>query len=76
MTPPRIPAGFTENTGEQPARTKGKRVIVQLFNGSICGTEPVTTVSPKGWAADGPQKCRWSLTPGGFDFDIRSWRVA
>jgi hypothetical protein len=48
------------NPGHCPDEARGRRVIVQLANGTICGTEPVTTVSPLGWAADGKGGCRWT----------------
>lgn len=52
---------FKPNPGYCPRSAKGKRVIVQLNNGTICGEEPVTTVSPPGWAADGKQGCDWTI---------------
>lgn len=68
--------GMRPNLGHCPDEARGKRVIVQLANGRICGTEPVTTVTPLGWSADGKGGCRWSLTRGGFPFDIAGWRLA
>ena len=52
--------GWLEHDGgEQPARTKGKRVIVQLRSGKVCGREPVTSTSPPGWTADAPTRWKW-----------------
>lgn len=52
------------NHGTQPGRTKGKRIEVVLANGSRPSPDPVTPVSPGGWAAD---TCRWTLTDDPFD---------
>ena len=75
LTPP----GFTENTGSGrvPLRAKGKRVAVQLRNGSVI-TEPVNKDTPPGWAADGKGGCRWSfLDPDdpAAAFDIVAYKV-
>ena len=51
------------NPGQCPREAKGKRVVVRLNNGSICGEIPITTVTPAGWAADGKQGCNWTLDP-------------
>ncbi len=65
------PAGsMRPNRGTIPAEAVGKRVVVTLRNGRVCGQEPVTTVTPAGWAAD---TSRWSLT--GEPFDIVSYEV-
>lgn len=61
------------NPGKCPPEAKDKRVIVRLANGNICGREQVTPVSPIGWAADGRQACRWTLT--GHPFDIVEYEV-
>ena len=66
---PRTP-GMRMNHGYVPAEAVGKRVVVELRNGRICGREPVTTVTPAGWAAD---TSRWSLT--GEPFDIIGYEV-
>lgn len=52
------------NTGRCPPEARGKRVVVTLRNGSIAGREPVTSVSPPGWAAD---TTRWTLTDDPHD---------
>jgi hypothetical protein len=61
------------NPGYCPDRAKGKRVIVKLANGLICGRNPVSATTPPGWAADGPQGCRWSIA--GHPFDIANYEV-
>lgn len=58
MTGETKPENWKKNPGEQPRETKKKRVVVRLNNGSECGREPVTTVTPPGWAAD---TCSWAL---------------
>lgn len=63
-----LPPGFERNVeGIIPAKARGKRVVVQLRNGSIAGRDPVSPASPAGWAADGKAGCRWSLKNGPFD---------
>jgi hypothetical protein len=57
------------NPGHLPAEAQGKRVRVRLADGSLAGVEPVSTVSPAGWAADGRNGCRWSRTGSPFDID-------
>jgi len=61
------------NPGFFPEVAKGKRVIVKLANGKVCGREPVTSTTPPGWAADGKQGCRWTIT--GHPFDIANYQV-
>lgn len=61
------------NPGYCPTGAAGKRVIVKLRNGRVCGREPVGNALPAGWAADGRQGCRWSLT--GDPFDIVAYEV-
>lgn len=56
-----------------PERAAGKRVVVELRDGSIQGEKPVTPVSPAGWAADGRNGCRWTLT--GSRADIMRYRI-
>lgn len=58
------------NPGHLPGEAVGKRVRVTLANGMLAGIEPVSTVSPAGWAADGPQGCRWSRTGAPHDIDL------
>lgn len=71
---PPLPPGFEPNTaGTIPAKARGKRVVVQLRNGSICGRDPVHSAAPSGWAADGKGGCRWSLKNG--PFDIAAFKV-
>lgn len=62
--------GMKPNRGVIPSGAVGKRVIVKLRNGHICGRDPVTSVTPAGWAAD---TSRWSLT--GEPFDIIEYEV-
>lgn len=74
----RLPADFKLNTGSMPRGAKGKRVIVILRNGNTCGVEPVTTVTPPGWAADGKGGCRWSFLPehdASSAFDIIGFKI-
>jgi hypothetical protein len=61
---------MTPNPGHLPEEATGKRVIVRLREGSICGRQPVSPTAPRGWAADG---ARWSLT--GHPFDIMDYEV-
>lgn len=74
-----LPEGFKENTtGKIPRGANGKRVIVYLRNGNLCGVEPVTTVTPPGWAADGKGGCRWSFLPEdnpASAFDILGFKI-
>lgn len=56
--------------GRMPDEARGKRVIVTLANGRLCGVEPVTAVSPPGWAAD---TTRWTKT--GSPWDVASYEV-
>lgn len=58
------------NLGHLPAEAEGKRVLVQLVNGEICGREPVSVVAPTGWAAN---TARW--TRSGHPFDIDAYEV-
>jgi uncharacterized protein YifN (PemK superfamily) len=72
---PPLPEGFTANvSGHMPAELTGKRVVVQLRSGDIDGVEPVSTVTPSGWAADGRQGCRWTLL--GVEWDVVAWKLA
>lgn len=59
------------NPGRQPDETKGKRVFVRLANGKEPSREPVTTVTPAGWAAD---TANWRITPG-YPFSISHYEV-
>lgn len=68
-----LPVMFKPNPGKLPHEAKGKRVRVKLANGHTGGFEAVTPVSPVGWAADGPQGCRWDLS--GHPFDIAEYEV-
>jgi hypothetical protein len=75
VRPPRD-ARMKPNPGYCPADAAGKRVIVELNNGETRGTESVSTTTPLGWAADGPNRCRWSRTSDPFNpFDIAFYRV-
>lgn len=51
------------NPGECPRDAKGKRVVVKLNNGDVCGEDPVTTVTAAGWAADGKHGANWTRDP-------------
>jgi hypothetical protein len=64
---------WRENHGRMPGLAAGKRIVVELRNGSICGEQPVGSGSPAGWPADGKGGCRWSLE--GSDFDIVRYRI-
>lgn len=67
---------WRENAGTCPASAMGKRVVVELRNGSICGDKPVSPTSPPGWAADGKGACRWSFSTGpSSQFDIIRYRI-
>lgn len=61
---------MTPNPGHLPEEAIGKRVVVRLADGSICGREPVSSSAPRGWAAD---RARWTLT--GVPFDIAEYEV-
>lgn len=61
------------NPGHCPEDAIGKRVIVRLADGSVCGRDPVSSTSPRGWAADGRNGCRWTLT--GQPSDIAEYEV-
>ncbi|MCC7097295.1 MAG: hypothetical protein IT472_08960 [Thermomonas sp.] len=58
------------NPGHLPDDAIGKRVIVGLRNGSVCGRVPVTATAPLGWDA---KQARWSLT--GQPHDIAQYEV-
>lgn len=62
--------GMQMNHGYIPAGAVGKRVVVELRSGRICGREPVSPTAAIGWAAD---TSRWSLT--GDDWDIIGYEV-
>lgn len=64
---------MTPNPGHLPPDAEGKRVIVELRSGSVCGREPVTSTAPRGWAADGRNGCRWTLL--GRPHDILFYEV-
>lgn len=74
LDPIELAPGMLPNPGFCPQSMRDKRVVVQLANGRICGREQVTSTTPTGWAADGRQGCRWTLT--GDPFDIVGWQVA
>ncbi len=61
------------NPGHCPEEAIGKRVIVKLAKGHVEGTEPVTSTSPRGWAADGRHGCRWTRL--GHPHDIAEYEV-
>ncbi|MEP9402063.1 hypothetical protein [Sphingomonas sp. VNH70] len=60
------------NPGHLPQDAIGKRVRVLLANGREGSTDP-NPMTPSGWAADGKNGCRWSLT--GSPFDIAEYEV-
>ncbi|WP_425230233.1 hypothetical protein [Sphingomonas sp.] len=60
------------NPGHCPAEAEGKRVRVRLAHGGIGDCDP-NPMSPPGWAADGRNGCRWSLT--GSPYDIAEYEV-
>lgn len=64
---------WKENAGTCPASAKGKRVEVELRNGTKHGLKPVSASAPRGWLADGRGGCRWTLT--GHPFDIVRYRI-
>lgn len=57
-------------TGRCPREAVGKRVIVKLRNGDVCGEKQVTSVSPIGWDA---KTTVWA--DRGFAFDVVEYRV-
>jgi hypothetical protein len=57
--------GFKRNPGRCPEECKGKRVRVQLVNGTI----PAET-----WAADGRDGCKWERSS--FPFAIDGYQLA
>jgi hypothetical protein len=61
------------NRGKCPKEAIGKRVIVNLANGRVCGREAVSSATPVGWAADGKSGCRWSIS--GSEWDIANYQV-
>ena len=63
---------MTPNPGHLPPEAEGKRVRVHLRNGELGRTDN-SPMSPPGWAADGRNGCRWSLT--GHPFDIVEYEV-
>lgn len=65
-----MPTHFRPNPGRQPEETIGKRVVVRLANGSICGERPVNSDSKLGWSAD---TTHWGRT--GSPFDVAEYRV-
>lgn len=64
---------MSPNRGRCPIEAEGKRVIVKLANGRVCGREPVSSTTPLGWAANGQGACRWTIT--GSPFDIANYQV-
>lgn len=67
---------WRENAGTCPASAMGKRVAVELRNGSRCGEQPVANGAPAGWPADGKGGCRWSFSTGPSSaFDIIRYRI-
>ena len=61
--------------GTCPVEARGKRVYVELHNGSMCGMIPVSSTTPKGWAADGKQGCDWHVHSPPRDHNIRRYCV-
>ncbi len=66
-------APVTPNPGHCPREAAGKRVVVRLANGDVCGREPASAATPAGWPADGRQGCRWSRL--GLPHDIADYEV-
>ena len=64
---------WRDNPGKCPEEAFGKRVVVELRDGTIAGELPVSPVTPAGWPASGKFGCRWSLT--NYKFDIVRYRV-
>ncbi len=64
---------MTRNPGRCPLAAQGKRVRGTLANGRRFGDVQVTPVAPLGWASDGRQGCRWTLT--GSPFDLAEYEV-
>ncbi len=60
-----------QNKGRCPDAARGKRVIVKLRNGRVCGVDPVGNALPTGWAS---QTTRWTLTDS--PFDVIEWEIA
>jgi hypothetical protein len=65
-----VKGSFQPNPGKQPEETAGKRVVVRLANGSVCGERPVNSDSKLGWSAD---TTRWSKE--GSPFDVVEWKL-
>lgn len=67
---------WRKNHGRKPGDAAGKRVVVELRTGEICGELPQTPTSPAGWAVE-PQKgapgVRWTLE--GHPFDVIRYRI-
>ena len=62
-----------KNHGQMPAFAERKRVKVRLFNGRICGEEPVSPTTPAGWPAGGEGvrgACNWRISKPPHPFDI------
>lgn len=68
--PLELPPGWRPNPGHIPEEAVGKRVLVKLGNGRLCGAAPVNATAPIGWAAN---SARWTLT--GSPYDISWYRV-
>ncbi len=58
------------NPGHCPEEAIGKRVRVRFADGSIAKDVPG---APPGWAADGRNGCRWTLTS--HPLDIAEYEV-
>lgn len=66
------------NPGHCPEEASGKRVIVELANGKLCGVDPVANAIPNGWAASptkGGPGANWSIRKG-WPWNIAYWRLA
>lgn len=62
------------NPGKCPPEAKGKRVNVILANGNPSKTySDIDPMLKPGWAADGKNGCRWSIT--GEPWDIAMYEV-
>lgn len=61
--------------GVCPVEARGKRVLVELHDGTFSGMVPASDVSPRGWAADGKQGCSWHVHSPPRPHNIRRYSV-
>lgn len=67
---------WTDNTtGQCPVEARGKRVFVELYDGTFSGKVPASDVAPRGWAADGKQGCSWHVHSPPRPHNIRRYAV-